>query len=75
MQAAQNRRRRRVSYAVPFLYEGLEVLLILIVITIFEGSPQMGEWSVFSYAIGAIWFLYTLYKLGKVLSRESDLQR
>lgn len=75
MQAVQNRRRRRVSYAVPFLYEGLEVLLILIVITILEGSPQIGEWSVFSYALGTSWFLYTLYKLGKILGRESDLQR
>lgn len=75
MQAAQNQRRRKPSYTLPFLYEGLEVLLIFIVIAIFEGSLQMKEWGSFSYALGIIWFMYTLYKLSKVLGRASDLKR
>lgn len=75
MQAAQNQRRRKPSYAFPFLYVGLEVLLIFIVITILEGSLQIKEWSPFSYSLGIIWFIYTLYKLSKVLGRTSDFKK
>lgn len=75
MQYLHDKRRKEPSYTVPFLYEGLEVLLIVIVFGILEGTLNIREWSFVSLSLGTVWFLYTLYKLSKVLSRQTPHKR
>jgi len=70
MLAAHEKRRKEPSYTIPFLYEALEVVLIWIVFSIFEGSMNILEWGAFSYIVASVWFLYTFYKLRKVLQRQ-----
>jgi len=70
MLSAHEKRRKEPSYTIPFLYEALEVILIWIVFGIFEGSMNILHWSVLSYVLAGAWFLYTFYKLRKVLQRQ-----
>lgn len=70
MQNTHERRRNKPSYSIPFLFEGLEITLIWLVFGLFEGSMNVTQWSVVSYALASIWALYTFYKLNKVLKRQ-----
>jgi len=70
MIAAQNKRRTEPSYTVPFVFEGFEVALIWITFSIYEGSFNVQVWSSVSYFLSAVWAVYTLYKLKKVLIRQ-----
>ena len=70
MLSAHEKRRKEPSYTVPFLYEALEIMLIWIVFGIFEGSMNILQWGTLSYIVSGIWFLYTFYKLRKVLQRQ-----
>ena len=70
MQMSNEHRRKKPSLAIPLLYEVLELLLIWVVFSIFEGTLNVTEWGLLSYALSSVWFLYTLYKLKTVLSRQ-----
>ena len=70
MQTTHERRRREPSYTMPIIFEVLEVSLIWIVFGIFEGTLDISQWGLVSYGLSSVWFLYTFYKLKKVLSRQ-----
>jgi len=71
MLAAQDQRRKQPSYTMPFFFEALELTLIWVVFGIFEATLDITQWSIFSYGLAAVWFLYTFYKLQKVLERQT----
>ena len=71
MLAAHEKRRKEPSYAIPFFYEILEILLIWVVFSLIEGSLNIFVWSLFSYLVAGVWFLYTIYKLRRVLMRQT----
>lgn len=71
MLVAHEKRRKEPSYAVPFLYEILEIILIWVVFSLIEGSINIFIWSIFSYFVASTWFLYTIYKLRRVLMRQT----
>ncbi len=71
MHVTHDRRRKEPSYTMPFLFEGLEVVLIWIVFGIAEGTFDIAAWSIISYILASAWFGYTAYKLRKVLNRQS----
>lgn len=71
MQTPDERRRKKPSYLLPFMYEILEITLMLIVFGIFEGTFNIFEWSVMSYSLSSAWFIFSMYKLNKVLSRQT----
>jgi hypothetical protein len=70
MQVSDEHRRNKPSYTVPFLYIGLEVVLIWIVFSIYEGTLNIMGWGLLSYTLSSVWLLYTLYKLKTVLDRQ-----
>lgn len=70
MLVSHEKRRREPSYSIPFFFEGLEIVLIWIVFSLFEGSINIFDWSIISYSLSAVWFIYTFYKLRKVLNRQ-----
>jgi len=70
MLAAHEKRRKEPSYTIPFVFEALEIILIWIVFGILEGSMDIMQWSTISYLVAGAWFLYTFYKLRKVLQRQ-----
>jgi len=72
MHAAHERRRKNPSYTMPFIFEALEVVLIWIVFGIVEGSFDLTQWSWISYGVALLWFLYTAYKLIRVLNRQAS---
>lgn len=65
-----DRRRKTPSYVVPFLYELLEMVMIWIVFSLFEGTVDISTWSLMSYGLAGSWFMYTFYKLMRVLNRQ-----
>ena len=71
MNAAHERRRREPSYTMPFVFEALEVVLIWIVFGIAESTFDVTQWSLVSYGLALVWFIYTSYKLKKVLDRQA----
>lgn len=71
MLAAHEKRRKNPSYAIPFLYEILEIMLIWIVFGLLEGSINIFTWSIYSYIVSGAWFIYTIYKLRRVLMRQT----
>jgi len=71
MLAAHEKRRKEPSYTIPFLYEMLEIMLIWVVFSLLEGSMNISTWTIFSYVGSGLWFLYTIYKLRKVLIRQT----
>jgi len=71
MLAAHEKRRKTPSYTMPFFYEILEIMLIWVVFSIIEGNMNILAWNMFSYAVAGTWFLYTVYKLRKVLIRQT----
>ena len=68
---AHDKRRHEPSYSTPLILEGLEVLMIRIVFSIFEGTFNIVAWSLLSYMLASVWFLYTFYKLTRVLDRQN----
>ncbi len=72
MIVTSDRRRSTPSYTIPFVFEGLEMLLIWIVFSIMEGSLNISSWSVVSYILAFGWFMYTVHKLTRVLSRQKQ---
>ena len=71
MHASHERRRQNPSYTMPFVFEALEMVLIWIVFGIAEGSLDVMQWSLISYGLSLVWFVYTFIKLGKVLNRQN----
>ena len=72
MSFTNERRRKHPSYTSPFLFEVLELTLIWIVFGIFEGTLDLFQWSVLSYSVASLWAMYTIYKLNKVLDRQTQ---
>ena len=70
MLASHEKRRREPSYTIPFFYEGLELTLIWIVFSLIEGTSNIYAWSILSYLGASTWFMFTFYKLRKVLDRQ-----
>jgi len=70
MISSHEKRRKEPSYTIPFLYEGLELVLIWIVFSLIEGTMEVGAWGILSYIGAGVWFLYTFYKLRRVLDRQ-----
>ena len=70
MLSTTNRRRHTPSYSIPFIFESLEVLMIWIVFSIFEGTFKIADWSLVSSIFAFVWLLYTFYKLARVLDRQ-----
>lgn len=66
-----NKRRREPSYTIPFIFEILEMIMIWIVFSIMEGTMNVMQWSTVTYILSFTWLLYTLYKLTKVLDRQT----
>jgi len=75
MHATSERRRKDPSYTTPFVFEGLEIVLIWIVIGIFESTLNIMHWSFVSYLVASVWFVYTFKKLKKVLDRQTMHRR
>ena len=72
MSFTNERRRKNPSYTSPFLFEILELTLIWIVFGILESTLDLLQWGVLSYSAAGIWIIYTLYKLNKVLDRQTQ---
>ena len=71
MSVTNERRRKQPSYTSPFLFEVLELILIWIVFGVLEGTFDLSQWSVLSYFFAGLWAMYTIYKLNKVLDRQT----
>ncbi|PHR55272.1 MAG: hypothetical protein COA44_11235 [Arcobacter sp.] len=72
MHVADERRSKHPSITTPFLFEGLELILIWVVFGIVEGSLNVFAWSLISYVLSFIWVGYTVSKLLRVLKRQSE---
>ena len=66
-----NKRRHEPSYTVPFIFEVLEMMMIWIVFSIMEGTMDVMQWNTITYILALTWLSYTLYKLNKVLDRQT----
>ena len=71
MQSIDERRRKKPSYILPFLFEILELALIWVVFGIYEGTFNIMEWGMLSYSLSAAWFIFSIYKLNRVLDRQT----
>ncbi|MDF1881943.1 hypothetical protein JHD50_11650 [Sulfurimonas sp. MAG313] len=72
MHVAHERRTQHPNAVTPFLFEGLELLLIWIVFGIIEGTLNVSGWSIMSYGLSLIWMGYTISKLLRVLKRQQE---
>ncbi|PHR55271.1 MAG: hypothetical protein COA44_11230 [Arcobacter sp.] len=70
MLATHEKRRKEPSYTIPFLYEILELALIWIFFSLIEGTTNITQWGLLSYSGSSVWFIYTFYKLKRVLNRQ-----
>jgi hypothetical protein len=64
--------RRRVSYVKPFIYYFLQIILLVPIFGILEMDLNPLRWSLFSYAISAVWMFYITAKLFRILERQKD---
>ena len=71
MHSEQKRRNKKSSITTPFLFEVLELILIWIVFGIFEGTLNVFAWGLISYGFSAVWVIYTIMKLKRVIKRQS----
>jgi hypothetical protein len=72
MFSVNDQRRKKPSYAIPFFFEVLELVMIWIVLGIAEASLDITQWHTVTYVLGLTWLIYTLYKLNKVLIRQTQ---
>lgn len=66
--------RRQVNYIKPFIYYFLQLLLLVPLFGMVEMDLNPVHWSGYSYAISAVWIVYSTKKLLHVLVRQKNLR-
>lgn len=61
--------KREKSFAKPFFYYFLHILLPLPIVSLAELEWNPLEWSVYTHLVGAVWVAYVTAKLIRVLGR------
>lgn len=64
------KRRKRPSYVIPFLFFFLEMVLMWLLIGIFNWSLDITQWHTVSFAVAAVWIIFSSVKLAIVLKRQ-----
>lgn len=64
--------RRQVNYIKPFIYYSLQLLLLVPLFGMIEMDLNPLRWSGYSYAISALWIVYSTKKLLQVLVRQKN---
>jgi hypothetical protein len=64
------KRRKRPSYAMPFLYFFLEMVLMYLTLALLNWNLILTQWSPYSFLVVVLWLLFSSAKLRIVLKRQ-----
>jgi len=64
------KRRKKPSYIIPFLFFCLELVLMWLVVGIFNWDLDIRQWHNLSFLVAIIWIIFSSVKLAIVLKRQ-----
>jgi len=65
------KRRRRPSFMIPFIFFSLEMILMYLVMSLINWDLNLYQWHIYTYPVVAVWFIYSSFKFYFVLKRQN----